>query len=306
MRDKVSIVMSVYKDRGTLEKTIQSVLLQSYKDFEFIIIDDCSPDNSYSTLNKIAGHDNRLQVFRNEKNLGLTKSLYKGVSHSRGKYIARIDEGDVWLVDKLHKQVAYMESNKSCIILGCQYYNFQKDGKIYKGTKLPDTDEKIKKWLVSGLTPMIHPAILFRNHLINYNTAATSSQDFEIYSRLALKGKMHNLNDVLVGVLRTNETISFKNKHIQFYNHYIIHKNFIESIKNNRYEIYFKNGVDFKNLPVLFSFRKKYMKKIFKYLNKLPLSISRYVKYILIPDYIIYLFYKKYHSIRNFKNFPSY
>lgn len=294
--------MSVYKDRGRLAETVESVLKQSFEDFEFIIVDDGSGDDTYKKLLRFSALDKRVKIFKNEVNVGLTKSLYKGVSLSNSKYIARIDEGDVWVQEKLNKQVRFLESNPDFVIVGSQYFNFDESGQKFGATKLPQENRDVKKWLIGGKTPMTHPTIVFRNGLINYNSDATTSQDFELYLRLAFMGKMANLPDQLVGVLRPADAISSKKRHVQFFNHLIMHSQFIDSIRDNTHDDFSESGVDFTKKPLLMDARSIYMAKALAFLDFFGSKVSRVIKYFLVPDFIIYKIFKK-KSLLRFSGF---
>ena len=97
--------MSVYNGLPYLQKSIDSILNQTYKDFEFIIIDDCSTDKTWNILSEYAQKDKRIRLFKNEENLGLTKSLNKGLKVVQGEYIARMDGDDIALPERFEKQI---------------------------------------------------------------------------------------------------------------------------------------------------------------------------------------------------------
>ena len=107
---KVSVVLSVYNGQDSIGETINSILNQTFTDFELIIVNDCSTDNTTVLLNKFT-YDKRVIIIFNDKNIGLTKSLIKGISFSKGELIARIDSGDLMKIDRLEKQVN-SQSNK--------------------------------------------------------------------------------------------------------------------------------------------------------------------------------------------------
>lgn len=296
MSVKVSVVMSVYKDRGKLQETVQSVLAQNFSDFEFIIIDDASPDNVLEKIRQFARHDDRIRVILNEHNLGLTRSLHKGVASSKGKYIARIDEGDLWHPHKLALQVDFLERNPDYVLVGSQYLNIcETIGVKTPGTRLPDDWPDVWRWLVGGKTPFIHSTILFRNSLLNYNQAATTSQDFEIYLRLSFFGKMANISEPLIDFLRQEDGISHKRQEVQFFNHLIMHKQFIEAIRTGSQESFAKSGVDFSKRPLLMRFRMEYMRTVLKLIGYENSGMTKkIVKILLLPDLLFYHLYKRY------------
>ncbi len=112
----VSIIMPVYNSSGYLSDAIESILSQTYSDFEFIIIDDASTDNSIEII--YSYHDPRIVLLKNDINLGVTHSLNKGIKHARGKYIARMDADDIALPQRIELQVDFLEKNPEFILVG--------------------------------------------------------------------------------------------------------------------------------------------------------------------------------------------
>ncbi|MFJ1626559.1 glycosyltransferase family 2 protein [Marinilactibacillus psychrotolerans] len=108
----VSIVTPVYKAEKYIKETIQSVLNQTYENFELILIDDCSPDNSAIVIKDIAKKDSRIKYVKLEKNSGAAVARNKGIELAQGRYIAFIDSDDKWYPEKLDKQINFMEDNK--------------------------------------------------------------------------------------------------------------------------------------------------------------------------------------------------
>jgi len=287
----VSVVMSVYKDRGQLHKTIESVLLQSFSDFEFLIIDDSPDDYHDINFEVLLKEDFRIRIIRNPKNIGLTKSLHKGVKEAKGKYIARIDEGDIWDSEKLEKQVEFLEENSEYVIVGTQYSTYSNKGGVHNATRLPEQSVDIRNWLKKGLTPFTHPAILFKNIGVNYNPDATTSQDFELYLRLYFRGKFNNIKDRLVSIQIEDDSISSGKEEIQFYNHLIMHRQFLKVLKSKKNkEEFVSAGVDFRGALPFEESRKKYMRFVLKFVRILgwKTGMGKIVKNILIPDVLLY------------------
>ena len=117
-RPKVSVLMSVYNGERYLSESVESILDQTYSDFEFIIVDDASEDGTWQMLTTYVGRDSRIVLIRNKENIGLTRSLNKGLALARGKYIARQDADDVSVPERLAKQVAFLERHPSVVLLG--------------------------------------------------------------------------------------------------------------------------------------------------------------------------------------------
>lgn len=115
MKNLVSVIIPVYNASKTIEKTIESVLCQSYTDFEIIIIDDCSNDNSFEIARELSKSDNRIILYRNQKNLGVAKTRNVGISIAKGEFISFLDSDDVWKSSKLEKQLKYIEQKNADI-----------------------------------------------------------------------------------------------------------------------------------------------------------------------------------------------
>lgn len=109
MTNLVSVIIPVYNSSKTIEKTIESVLSQSYADFEIIIIDDCSTDNSFEIIQELSKNDNRIILYRNQKNLGVAKTRNVGISMAKGEFISFLDSDDIWKSSKLEKQLEYIK-----------------------------------------------------------------------------------------------------------------------------------------------------------------------------------------------------
>lgn len=291
MKPLVSIVLSVFKNRGYLTETMNSVINQSFKNYEFIVIDDGSSEDVVSLLNRFKEMDNRIVIKINKNNIGLTKSLHKGVAASKGKYIARIDEGDCWEPEKLEKQIQFLETHSDYILVGTQYHLKTKNNKApAKATTLPVHNEQIKQWLEKGLNPFLHSSIVFKNNIINYNASAVTSQDYELYMRFYHLGKMKNLKENMVSFLITGSSISSERDHIQFFNHKIIHDQFLKSKHTSQINKFIREGVDFDKKLFFQNLRLKYMYFILcflRFFNKKSF-MGKILKNVLIPDYLIY------------------
>src|SRR5690554_5426196 len=101
----VSVIMSVFNRPWGIKETVNSVLNQSFSDFEFIIVDDGSSEPTAQLLDEIAGRDPRIKLLRNQANVGLTRSLNRALEIARGEFVARIDAGSTWAAHKLEKQL---------------------------------------------------------------------------------------------------------------------------------------------------------------------------------------------------------
>ena len=111
----ISVIMSVYNDENNVANAIQSILDQTFDDFEFLIIDDCSTDNTYEEMTKFL-NDSRVKLYVNEENIGLTKSLNKLIEESSGKYIFRQDSDDISFNNRLDEQIKILETKDAKLV----------------------------------------------------------------------------------------------------------------------------------------------------------------------------------------------
>jgi len=212
----VSVVMSVYNGSKYLESSIKSVLSQTFQDFEFIIINDASTDNTEEILKRF--NDPRIKIAANPENLGLTISLNKGISLSKGRYIARMDADDISHPLRFEKQVDYLDKNQQCITLGTWIGFIDDTGSIFNIWKTSKKSETIKKeLLVSNAighgSAMIRSAALKR--IGGYNEIFHYAQDYDLWLRLSEIGDLQNLPEELYYLRFWPNSISVSKKKIQ-------------------------------------------------------------------------------------------
>jgi len=213
---KISVIMSVFNNEDCVGKTIDSILSQTFNRFEFIIIDDCSTDKSLQILKAYAKKDKRIRIAINKKNLGLTKSLNKGLRLARGEYIARQDADDLSLPKRFELQIAFLDNNPDVFLLGTNAFFSYNDKKFIKGTICGV--ENNKKMLLKN-NHMIHSSIMFRNNRkIRYREKFYCAQDYDLYLNLLSEGlNIDNLNTPLVCYGLNFEGISSKKRTIQLF-----------------------------------------------------------------------------------------
>lgn len=208
----VSVVMSVYNERiEWLKLSIDSIIQQTFTDFEFIIIcDNPSFVEGISLLEEYKTIDRRIVVLYNEENIGLTKSLNKGIRCASGKYIARMDADDISLPTRLSKQVEFMDSNPEIVASGTGAYIMT--GNHLRLSNLP-TSFKILKSLSIFDSPIYHPTAIFRrvidDKIVEYNEEFRYSQDYELWIRLMEGGyQLSNLGEPLIKYRVSDSQIS--------------------------------------------------------------------------------------------------
>lgn len=134
---KVSVIMGIYNCADTLDEAVDCIINQTFSDWELIMCDDCSLDNTYNVALKIAEKDSRIKVIRNEKNLTLAPTLNKCASVAKGKYLARMDGDDVCDLDRFQKEIDVLNAHPEYAVVSCQMDLFDSDG-VYRVITYPD------------------------------------------------------------------------------------------------------------------------------------------------------------------------
>jgi glycosyltransferase involved in cell wall biosynthesis len=199
---RVSVIISSFNSVRFLEPAIDSILQQSYSDFELIIIDDASTDGSKEILASFAAADSRIIPIYNRENIGLTKNLNIAISLSKGEYIARMDADDIALPERLEKQVIFLDTHKEIDVIGSAAIDIDESGKKIQLRKSPKTHDEIIA-LLPKANPMTHSTVMFRKDKFKkigfYNESYRTTQDYEMWFRAAGQGwKFHNLQEVLL------------------------------------------------------------------------------------------------------------
>ena len=219
MSPKVSVLMSVYNGLPYLHESIESILNQTYTDFEFVIIDDCSTDKSWSILEKYATQDSRIKLYQNEHNLGLTKSLNKGLKLAQGEYIARQDADDISLPERLQKQVYCLSEESDVILVSSEWESIDNQDHV-----LGNSQRAIEPILVTWYLHFVnyiggHSQVVYRRKSVLsvgcYCESYPYAQDYELWLRLSKKGKIVILPDILLKYRVHDESISSKSKETQ-------------------------------------------------------------------------------------------
>jgi glycosyltransferase involved in cell wall biosynthesis len=204
----ISVVMPVYNGEKHLDEAICSILNQTYSNFEFIIINDGSTDNSESII--LSFKDSRIKYIKNEFNLKLIETLNLGIEQSKGKYIARMDADDISHPQRFEKQVSFFESNSEYGLLGTSV-NLMKNGK--EEPLVYHLDHDSLKFALAFYCPFIHPSVMFRKECLDqleivYDKRFLHSEDYELWTRLVKITKIANLSECLLNYRIHDEQIS--------------------------------------------------------------------------------------------------
>lgn len=193
---KVSVLMPIYKTNITyLKEAIESILQQTFTDFEFLILDDCPEDNRELIVKSY--HDPRIIYAQNPHNLGISSSRNKLIDMAQGEYLAIFDHDDISLPTRLEKQVSYMDANPNIGVCGCRLMRMSN----HHLSKNPSDSTNIKLALmevcaISHPTALIRRSILIKNN-IRYEEAFSPAEDYALWGRLLPYTDFHNLHEVL-------------------------------------------------------------------------------------------------------------
>lgn len=194
---KISVCLSVYKTNPVhLRECISSILNQSFKDFEFLIVNDFPEDTECEQIIK-SYSDKRIRYFHNKKNLGISGSRNKLLSMSKGEYIAVMDHDDISLPDRFKEEAEYLDKHPECGVVSCWYERFPK----IKIKKKPQKSRQIEKALRNSC-PMLHPASMIRKSVLEennlwYEAEYAPSEDYALWCRLKGKTSFYNIPKIL-------------------------------------------------------------------------------------------------------------
>jgi len=209
----VSIVLVTYNGSQHIRKAIESVLAQTFSNYELIILDD-GPGDDTTRVVKEFDQEERIIYVRNEPPLGLFQSANYGLRKARGEYIARIDDDDVWLDDeKLKRQVEFLDTHPDYVLLGMGIVSLDEGGEVLARTLLPEGDDEIRDKMLAQ-NCFAHSSVMFRKSVAmecgGYREARRPySEDYDLWLKLGTKGKLANLPIYGFGYTRRNRGVAF-------------------------------------------------------------------------------------------------
>lgn len=212
----VSVIIPCYNAEGFIEQSIQSIIMQTYKNLEIIVCDDCSTDGTYQILEKLTLEDKRIVLLRNERNLQIVTTLNKMIEIAKGKYIARMDADDLSLSTRIEKQVKFLENNPDYGICGTRAWVIDEKNKIINKSRIPRTNADIQIFKNYD-SPFFHPSVMIRTDIMKmyfYNLEYQFCEDFELWQRILKRTKGINLSERLF-LYRRVETSICNNSHSQ-------------------------------------------------------------------------------------------
>ncbi len=197
----VTVLTPAYNVEKYISEAIESILKQSYSNFEFIIIDDKSTDNTSKIIKEYKQRDSRIKLIFNKENLKLSRTLNKGLNIAQGKYIIRFDADDISYPTRIEKQVKLMETKDDVGISGGTMVIINSSGRTIGKREYHLTDKKIRS-KIFRYSPFCHPAIIIRRSVLRksglYNPDFNPAEDYELYFRIGKHAKFANLPDKLI------------------------------------------------------------------------------------------------------------
>lgn len=205
----VTVFISCYNRQNFIRESLESVLKQSYKNIEILIIDDCSTDDTLKILAEY--QDDRIIILKNSTNMGIPYTRNKGLQNATGKYFAILDSDDICTEDRIEKQVTYLEENQDVVAVGSQVETFGLNKRSFI-CKYYNTYEELKAQLIFNV-PLCNSSAMVRKSIIDsynikYNNSYYVCQDYDFWYQIMKIGKIMTVSDVLVKYRVSNNNIS--------------------------------------------------------------------------------------------------
>lgn len=311
MIPEISVIMPVYNAEKYLAQAIESILNQVFTDFEFIIINDGSTDNSKFVI--LSYSDQRIKFIDLPQNKGIVNALNVGLRVARCKYIARMDADDISLPQRLELQYSYMENNNEIGLLSTNLNHIDEKGKIIKKCVYKDFDIPVE-WLLLWYNPIAHPTAFFRKSIIdtyklNYLEDTFPAEDYDLWCRIVAHSKIARINETLLAYRLSPQSISYNSKEnakekskMVVINYLKTNTKFTPSFFLNIFSTFSANNEHITNYKTIKSWFHKTINKFSKYYHWTPeekhsvlrftnAKINSYKTFILIPhinkNYII-------------------
>lgn len=211
----VSFLMSVYNAERYLRQTVESILNQTYQDFEFVVINDGSTDRSLAILQNYAAQDKRIRLIHRE-NRGIPATRNELVAQARGELIAVMDADDIAFPDRLALQVAFLLKNPETVWVGGAFDLIDDRGRRLTRVEMPQSNDEIQALLVQGSTSFLHPGAMIRRSALlkvgGYDEALPTAHDLDLWLKLSEVGKLANLKEPVVQYRIHANSICDRNK----------------------------------------------------------------------------------------------
>ncbi|CAG5007983.1 D-inositol-3-phosphate glycosyltransferase [Dyadobacter sp. CECT 9275] len=299
---KVTVLMPVYNAQAFLNKAMESILCQTFTNFEFLIINDGSTDNSENIIQSYS--DPRISYYRNEKNEGIIGTLNKGISLAKGKYIARMDADDISLPERLMRQTSFLDDNPVYALVATQISLIDSEGHSageWKDDLITGSDQIKRKMPFTNC--IAHPSVMIKTEIINhykYNTKQRNNEDYDLWLRLLSDGyRIAKLSERLLLYRQTdfsitakaNKALAFDNKMLSVKYNYLKYRLF--NLRINKFDL------------IVFFFLIQHLKIVFKrkfssYIRDFPkipsLLFFHYRIRKIAPSTSLFCFFPSYHT----------
>lgn len=213
-KPSISVLMPAYNAEKYISLAIESILNQTLRNFELIIIDDCSTDDTWNIIQQYANKDSRIKGYRNAVNSKICKTLNRGISLVKGDLIARMDADDWSYPERLEKQFQLMKENEDIVISGGTIEICDSEMIVLNKRKYNLSDKKIREKIFK-YSPFCHPAVIMRTGAIlkagKYDENLFDAEDYDMYFRIGKFGEFKNLPDTILKLRTSPSSVSQKN-----------------------------------------------------------------------------------------------
>lgn len=214
--------MPVYNSGEFLAPAIVSILSQSYKNFEFIIVDDASTDNSWKTIRSFAKADKRIRIYRNSINLGVSLTANIATSHAKGRYLARMDSDDISSPDRLQKQINFFKKHPQTILIGGQCTIINELNQVIGYKNFPLSPHEALMDMLFWAVPIQQGFMMINlqklpSNFTWYEAGKKTAEEIDLFFRLSEYGKFANLADNLYFYRQLSGSLSHQNPKKTFY-----------------------------------------------------------------------------------------
>ncbi|MDQ3019870.1 MAG: glycosyltransferase [Bacteroidota bacterium] len=218
MSQKISVLTTVYNCEKYIAESIESILSQTFTDFEYIIVNDGSTDDTYGIIKDLASKDSRIIMMNNEKNEGIVKSLNKALEIAKGKYIALQDGDDISFPKRLEEQFMFLENNQNYVLVGANIIVMDEYENFISEPMRPMNNQDAKFGLLFRCI-FSHPSIMYSKKVIDdnnlrYDEDFIHAEDFKLITQISQYGKIFNIKNPLVKYRKHSTNNSVLNKDI--------------------------------------------------------------------------------------------
>lgn len=201
MEHQVSIILPAYNAEKYIGLAIESILHQTLKNFELVVVNDASTDSTKSIIEMYASKDSRIKVINNERNLYIGGALNKALAVSSNEFVARMDADDIAEPTRLEKQLNVLLSDDSIAVVGANIELIDEEGKTLGKREYPNTNAKLKSKIFK-YSPFAHPVVMFRKSAVlefgGYDPTKSPSEDLDLWFKIGTKYKFASVNECLL------------------------------------------------------------------------------------------------------------